>query len=105
MKYRSCLNTRWQLVVPPAVCLPLVFNFLHTDHRRVNAAELLLGFFLHRFCLLQIRLPDYLSQLQYKGKRLTSIIYISQPLYLGSLVILEEERYAAEGPAVPGDPL
>lgn len=40
---------------------------------------------------LQIRLLDNLSQLQYEGKWLTSIIYISQPLSLSSLVIPGEE--------------
>lgn len=53
----------------------------------MSAAAELLHCSMAQVLPLQIRLLDNLSQLQYEGKWLTSIIYISQPLSLSLLVI------------------
>lgn len=57
------------------------------DYALMSAAAELLHCRIAKVLPLQIRLLDNLSQLQYEGKWLTSIIYISQPPSLSSLVI------------------
>lgn len=84
--------------------LSLTLSLSHTwDHTIVSAAAELLHCSMVQVLPLQIRLLDNLSQLQYEGKWLTSIIYISQPLSLSSLS--SPEKSYAPGPSVPGDPV
>lgn len=72
---------------------PCMFDLrLHIlSHTIALAADELLHCCMAQVLPLQIRLLDNLSQLQYKGKWLTSIIYISQPLSPSLLVIPREE--------------
>lgn len=64
----------------------------HTNHRTiVSLSDELLHCGIARALPLQIQLLDNLSQLQYEGKWLTSIIYISQPPSLSLPVILGAE--------------
>lgn len=57
------------------------FSLSHTLTKIMSAAAELLHCSMAQVLLLQIRLLDSLSQLQYEGKWLTSIIYISQPFF------------------------
>lgn len=77
------------LLVSWLIC---IYTFSHTlALTMVSTAHELLHCSLVHVLPLQIWLLDNLSQLQYKGKWLTSIIYISQPLSLSLLVIPGEE--------------
>lgn len=87
----------------PCMRLTYVYTFslshTHTQRARTiaSAAAELLHCSMAQVLPLQIRLLDNLSQLQYEGKWLTSIIYISQPLSL-SLLVIPQRRVMHQGP-------
>ena len=96
----TLLHSRCVSAVRACVWRTFTLSLSHTGTQSptiASAAAELLHCSMAQVLPLQIRLLDNLSQLQYEGKWLTSIIYISQPLSL-SLLVIPQRRVMHQGP-------